>query len=116
MRIMVVVVILACGWASILSGCNYQASEKKIRETTARGDVIVKELDRYRDDAGVFPATLSDLVPDYLAEIPAPVVGRGWEYTPTDDQRRYQLATDSPGLTTVIYIKHDWDNWGVDTK
>jgi hypothetical protein len=76
------VALLAC-----FGGCE----AGQLKETSSRGDVILKALDRYKADNGDYPTNLKDLCPKYLNEIPAPTWGlRTWVYDqPSSSHRGY---------------------------
>lgn len=65
-----------------MSGCSDPNwSEEKIRETQARGDLIIGALEKYRSDTGKYPKTLEQLAPNYLVEIEPPTAGKmEWQY------------------------------------
>lgn len=51
-------------------------------ETESRGDIIVQALERYHAVHSQYPATLTELCPNYLKRIPPPAWGmRVWQYS-----------------------------------
>jgi hypothetical protein len=50
------------------------------------GDEVVAGLMAYKQDHGTYPATLEELVPQYLPAVPKPPLGQQkWEYELTPD-------------------------------
>lgn len=49
-------------------------------KSIAIGNKIIEAIDRYYLENGVYPNTLSDLVPDYLNEIPKTITGHGFAF------------------------------------
>lgn len=51
-----------------------------------RAELVIAAVDRYYTEHGNYPATLADLIPDYLAEIPSPrIVPSEFDYRNTPD-------------------------------
>jgi hypothetical protein len=54
---------------------QWQAESFQAKARDEISPAVIAALERHRADRGVYPLELSDLVPDYLAEIPSPRVG-----------------------------------------
>ena len=69
-------------------GLGWRAHEAGQRRLVARGDLIVDAVLRYEADSSHSPATLQELVPRYLAELPTTGSGafHEWRYTPDTDK------------------------------
>jgi hypothetical protein len=89
------VVIAASGCEKIRSFWmeeSWKWSASGITETTHRGDIVCHAIEAYRAKNGNYPATLRDLQPDFLREIPQPTVGhKEWEYIVIDHGTNYWL-------------------------
>ena len=62
----------------LLVACNLFAVEPPgVGEKSERGyaicDPVIKVLEQYRTDKGEYPETLTELVPEYLSEVPTEV-------------------------------------------
>ena len=67
-------------------------SASGIAETRRRGDIVSTAIEAYRARTGRYPATLRDLQPEFLREIPQPTVGyKEWDYLPIDQGTNYWL-------------------------
>lgn len=74
--------ILFVGTVGFLSACGRTG---EFRAQALAGQPIVRAIDKYRDQTGSYPTSLTNLVPNYLAEVPdiADEANRklpGWEY------------------------------------
>ena len=50
-------------------------------ETKNRGDIVIQALEQFKATNGIYPATLGELTPSYLKEIPLPKWGlQQWIY------------------------------------
>ena len=64
--------------AGILPG---RMSRHRFEETKQLGNIIVTALDKHHVAHGRYPSSLEELVPEYLAAIPAPTWGtKEWKY------------------------------------
>jgi len=98
--------MLAGGLAvlSVATGCNEisdlffeEWSEEDLNATWERGDAIVAALEEYRSKNARYPKTLQDLVPDYMPEVPSPVVGGPeWVYQVREEDQVFDLGFGTP--------------------
>lgn len=66
-------------FGSCVVGCSNEKS--LMTATTVSGNTIVEALEKFHNDHGRYPDALTELVPNYLPEIPPPVWGlRKWKY------------------------------------
>ncbi|HEY1014520.1 MAG TPA: hypothetical protein VGE07_17560 [Herpetosiphonaceae bacterium] len=74
------------------------AEQLELAPALERYDQVLLALDQYFRDRGAYPATLSQLVPEYLAREPTIYIGYG-------EQLHYALAADgpAPGFDFWIY-------------
>jgi hypothetical protein len=63
----------------------------------ANGDAVIAALHSYKSAYGRYPSRLSELVPKFIAEIPAPIGGDNWEYEPSEKDQDFWLSFD-PGV------------------
>jgi hypothetical protein len=62
----------------LFAGCS---NESQLNETRRRGDLVVVALSKFQRDHGRYPASLDELRPKYLCEIPLPTWGlKAWHY------------------------------------
>lgn len=54
--------------------------DREIADGIQRGDQIIKAIETYRAEKGIYPLSLDDLIPRYMAEIPLTVNGRLFFY------------------------------------
>ena len=77
--ILVILASLALLWHLIVY--MEERSMAPVYQSMQIGDRIVEALDLYRADTGDYPVSLEMLVPKYLDEIPAPMLGdQVWRY------------------------------------
>jgi hypothetical protein len=74
-----------------------------LRDDQSLGNEIVAALQKYRAEKGKYPDRLSELVPDYIAEIKSPRYGaKKWSYNNRPDRDTFSLfilgAKPQPGL------------------
>ena len=74
----------------------------------SRAEVIIAAAEQYHDDKGGYPETLQQLVPDYLAEIPAPRIAPGRFY--------YLGAPEEPHLMYVEFPPFGRVSWSFNNK
>jgi hypothetical protein len=60
---------------------------KQFPQNMVQGKPVVEAVYRYRDETGLYPATLDELIPAYITAIPA-----GWGYSPPSDGRPAKLV------------------------
>ena len=56
------------------------AADAEINDGIARGNLIVQAVEAYTQSNGFYPSALSDLVPNYLTELPVTVSGEPFFY------------------------------------
>jgi hypothetical protein len=99
----------------IVSGCGPAPGEgRKAEEGYELSQTIIDALEQYKADQGEYPATLDELIPDYLAAIPTGQYVDEWVYTPTDDGK-YTLMFSyvGPCMNTCTYSPDGgWDCGG----
>lgn len=100
-----------------IAGCTSWSNED-VTETKRRGDIIRVALTEYRLQNGAFPEQLSELVPNFLQEIPLPTVGRKrWRYLMFRGKGGdYHLAVVSNAWTEPDLIVTRDGDWLYDTK
>ena len=85
-------------------------SRATVSRSQSHGNEVVEALNRYRQTHSQYPRDLSDLVPQFLSDVPQPVTGYPkWRYESTTDhftlefsanRRRYPrswITSDNPG-------------------
>jgi len=76
-----------------------------IRQATARGGPLLHALERYREDHGVYPGSLDELQPDYLAEVPGTgmIAYPDFEYEPPGE-----AEPEAGGYSLYVYCLLMW--------
>ena len=102
-----------------ISGCsNGNWSDDKVKDSQVRGDRIASALNQHYTDKGSFPATLEDLVPDYIQEIEPPLAGnQRWKYNVIDSGSDFTLIfEDNSSSLPTSWRKSQSKRWSFDTK
>ena len=61
--------------------CEAPWSGDRINESIRRGDTIVAAIKAFKQKRGVYPDSLKELVPEFIAKIPSPTAGTcEWKY------------------------------------
>jgi hypothetical protein len=101
----------------MLAACTYgnPAAENQADKTTGRS--IIRAIDQYHTDRGVFPSQLHVLAPNYLPALPKTTHNRDFVYRPFHDSDRgddYELCFfDGPKRSSRDYgccYMHFFDN------
>jgi hypothetical protein len=96
----------------ILFGCS---QDESIIASKANGEVIVRALEAYKNDHGIYPLSLNDLTPQYLREIPAPSYGKKeWDYICVSKDNSYRLFVWGKWIISDGYMYND-DTHGWET-
>jgi hypothetical protein len=104
----------------LVAGCrgggNWTA--KGEAETKRRGDLIISAIEKYHAETGAYPPTLTSLVPEYMTEIPAPVVGKGvWHYLVRPERQFYEISVEDEARTGPnLFYNTDNKTWYKDTR
>ena len=72
-------------------------------------DPVIKGLEQYQANQGVYPETLDELVPDYLPSVPTEVNNESIQYTKTDESFSLVFHYIGPGMNTCTYTPES--NW-----
>jgi hypothetical protein len=111
----------------VLAGCDYFMDDfsrhwpqEDINVSWERGTEIIGALASFRADKGKYPDTLDALVPQYLAEIKPPLVGRPeWGYRARNEGQVFDLWFADGELTDVTkpisVYSSDAGRWGIFT-
>jgi hypothetical protein len=75
----------ALWWMCVVSVLGFAGCARwpddQVAETERRGDIVRNALARYKEEKGVFPQAVQELLPKFLDDIPQPTVGKKrWEY------------------------------------
>jgi hypothetical protein len=70
-------------------------------------DPIIAALEQYQVDAGMYPESLSELVPGYIASAPTEVNDEPLTYSKTDEGYSLQFHYLGPGTNTCTYTPKD---------
>jgi hypothetical protein len=68
---------------------------------------IIKALEQHRTDTGTYPASLDELVPDYLSEIPTEVNDQPIYYKIVEGSFTLSFHYVGPGMNTCTYTPED---------
>ena len=81
-------------------------SDRKIKDSIVTGYTIIEALNSYHAGQKKYPASLSELVPEYLSEIKKPAAGTGeWEYSRKED--KYHISFQKHEKQNKPYIYYD---------
>lgn len=97
----------------MLAGCNSEFSNADLLVNQERGDLLVSALNQYYNEHALYPASLAELTPTYLSELPENTRGNPFFYK-THEFHGYQLCLDTqsrPNYAGCCYypIVGDWD-------
>jgi len=110
--LLVTVAVLVLVWPESTRSDRWDDEAKQV--TIERAQPIIKAIDAYRKDHPDEPDSLDDLIPEYLDELPSPLVGgRKWEYHNT--KRSYELSVPSsnpepPSLLWMMIFGPSFDD------
>lgn len=87
-RVRACIPLLAFGILVLASLACSSEDPKDLAATENHAEIIVEALEWYYADISEYPASLEELEPLYLDELPEAVTtrGMGWLYTATDDE------------------------------
>lgn len=80
-----------------------------------KGKQVVEALKKYKNDHGSYPATLEDLVPDYLPALPRLDGKAKWFYRFRDGGEISLAYGGGPSTWSGVY-RSKYDDWIIDTK
>ena len=115
-----VIIALLLGMLLMFPSCGEPISKiEEIESGQSRAEPILAAIERYRQDNGVYPALLQELVPGYIGAIPKTVTGRNYEYQLDTSAGGYMLCYQlaSQKRVTCCYLPglSFWDcSMGVD--
>lgn len=99
--------------AAILLSIDVSVALKsfKTQNTEKRGETIVSAIKKYRKAEGKYPNNLSELVPNYLDDVPKTDMGllsfQSFRYTVERDQDRYHIFFLRSGYLIGAYSPED---------
>ena len=119
--ILLLIVILA---SIPIGGITYLAArdayrDRQIRKTCRIGErVLVPALFAYHEKQGVYPATLDDLTPTYLNQIPRPTTGDGkWLYSRLENgEYEFGFKDANDERHPSAFYSSGRDEWDIDTR
>jgi hypothetical protein len=90
-------------------------SGHRIAQSQRIGDEIVQQLVQFRNEKGIFPENLDELVPHHFSSIPTPLAGSPkWKYRRTSDGGDFTLTFAMPsGYPSCFYV-YSLNSWYVD--
>jgi len=100
---------------SFLCACSRQSTDAEVQATIRVGDTIVAALKNYKENNQVYPESLDDLVPKYLASVPLAARGEEWGYSSFDRGLEFSLSYDWGGNDVAIFT-NGGAGWAIDTK
>lgn len=81
-----------------------KSDEARYNMTREFGNEIVACLFKYKEENGVYPNYLKQLVPKYINEIKQPVWGElKWRYFPEDNGQSFVIRVVGPGEMNQTY-------------
>jgi hypothetical protein len=92
----------------------WEARRPKTGSPFLEGDAVAAAIENYRTDHKKYPASLRDIIPNYIQTIPKPHWGTNeWVYLLNKDQKSYALIVK---LSKGDYIGHVYENgkWSYD--
>jgi hypothetical protein len=96
----------------LLAACSiFTVEPPGVGEKSERGyavcDPVIKALEQYQADKGEYPETLTELVPQYLSEVPTEVNDEPISYTKTDESFSLSFRYAGPGMNTCTFTPED---------
>ena len=77
----------------LIPSCGKSISQaEEIEDSQNRAKPIIAAIERYRQDQGMYPSLLQDLVPEYMEAIPKTITGRSYSYKLSADTGGYVLC------------------------
>ena len=112
-----------CG-QSLGDACKSPSGET-LEELRGQASAVFDAIEQYRKVHEAYPASLADLVPDYISDIPTPSWGQGrWDYLPPNPEvQRFGLLIDvkcKPARHSIYFFtarmyedgNRSFDHWG----
>jgi hypothetical protein len=95
--------------AVLISACGNPATEEPpgVGEKAERGyalsEPVIAALEQYKADKGIYPESLTELVPDYISTVPKKDEALDFSYSVTDDGFAFSFHYIGPGTNTCTY-------------
>lgn len=70
-------------------------------------DPIIAALEQFQADKGTYPESLAELVPDFIASVPAEINDEPISYSKTGESYSLAFHYIGPGMNTCIYTPKD---------
>ena len=103
--ITILLIILACN--TILPTEEPPGVGEKAEHGYAVSGPVIAALEQYKADKGVYPETLAELVPDYLATVPTKDEVLDFSYSTTGDSFKFSFHYIGPGMNTCTYTPEE---------
>ena len=102
--LVIAITILAC---NIIATPEPPGVGEKSEKGYAACDPIIAALEQFQADKGMYPDSLAELVPDYIASIPTEVNNNPIAYSKTEESYSLQFHYIGPGMNTCEYTPED---------
>ena len=100
----------------LLQSCS-RWSDREVRMTKRSGEELRNALDRFRDETGLYPASLDLLRPKFLQKIPLPSVGeKRWNYKTFEEGTAYVISVEISSIDEPLLQATSRRGWVLDTK
>lgn len=104
--------LFLCVAIVVLSACKLFTPEPPgVGDKAERGyaalEPVIKALEQFRADKGAYPESLDELVPDYIASVPAEVNGESIFYAKAGESFSLAFHYVGPGTNTCTYTPKD---------
>ena len=100
-----IVIILACN--TVIPTDKPPGVGEKAEQGYAASEPVIAALEQYKADKGVYPETLAELAPEYLATVPTKDEVLGFSYRSTGDSFAFSFHYLGPGMNTCTYTPEE---------
>ncbi len=103
--------LLACRGAGISPTEEPPGVGEKAEKGYAASKPVIAALEKYRNDHGAYPESLTELVPDYLPAAPTKTEDLDFFYSSTGDSYQFSFYYIGPGMNSCTFTPEskEWD-------
>ena len=102
--LLIAIPILACG---LIATPEPPGVGEKAEKGYTACDPIIAALEQFHADKGAYPESLAELVPDFIASVPAEVNDEPISYSKTGESYSLAFHYIGPGMNTCTYTPKD---------
>lgn len=103
--------LLACSGTELFPTEEPPGVGEKAEKGYAASEPVIAALEKYRNDHGAYPETLTELVPDYLPAAPTKTEDLDFSYSKTGDGYQFSFHYLGPGMNSCTFTPESkaWD-------